>query len=126
MIQFTHVFVPSLCRFQLSTPSLQGLFALCALGLLQGDSTLTQATLQELSGLVKSGDKLTDVATLTAALKVQQVGSSGRIFSVCLKFSIFIDYIINFPYLSAVSVPALVAVGVCVKFKTVMPSCINI
>ena len=79
MIKFTHVFVPSLCRFQLSTPSLQGLFALCALGLLQGDSTLTQATLQELSGLVKSGDKLTDVATLTAALKVQQVGSSGQI-----------------------------------------------
>ena len=69
-------------RFQLSTPSLQGLLALCALGLLQGDLTLTQATLQELSGLVKGGDKLCDVAMLTAALKVQQVCHSTFIFTV--------------------------------------------
>ncbi|XP_076443971.1 tetratricopeptide repeat protein 37-like [Babylonia areolata] len=58
--------------FQLSTPSLQGLLALCALGVLQRDVTLTQATLQELSGLAKGKDKLCDVATLTAAFHLSQ------------------------------------------------------
>ncbi|KAK7473574.1 hypothetical protein BaRGS_00035177 [Batillaria attramentaria] len=58
--------------YQSSSPSLHGLFALCALGLLQGDATLTQATIQELSNLVKKGERITDVATLMAALKVSQ------------------------------------------------------
>ncbi|XP_012943920.1 tetratricopeptide repeat protein 37 isoform X2 [Aplysia californica] len=40
--------------FQTSQPSVQGLLALCALGLLQGDLTLASAVLEELS---KLGDK---------------------------------------------------------------------
>ncbi|KAL8583667.1 hypothetical protein ACOMHN_037390 [Nucella lapillus] len=68
--------------FQLSTPSVQGLLALCALGVLQRDATLTEATLQELSGLVKGGDRLCDVATLTAALKLSQGAGSQALDTV--------------------------------------------
>lgn len=68
--------------FQTATPSLQGLFALCALGLRQGDMTLTQATLQDLSARVQKDDALADVATLTAASGVSQGDVSGAILTV--------------------------------------------
>ncbi|XP_064650742.1 tetratricopeptide repeat protein 37-like [Lineus longissimus] len=56
---------------QTSKPSIPGLLALCSIGLLQSDSTLVAAVLQELEKLTQiPSDHLVDVTYLTATLYV--------------------------------------------------------
>lgn len=63
---------PSL-SYQICPSSVRGLLALCALGMVQMDLDLIEATLKELSDLVQGGESLVDVATLKVAFKVGQV-----------------------------------------------------
>ncbi|XP_013407175.1 tetratricopeptide repeat protein 37 isoform X1 [Lingula anatina] len=57
---------------QCSPPSKLGLKALCSLGLIEGDVTLSAAVLQEIPQLEEDADMLTDITWLTAALALLQ------------------------------------------------------
>ena len=62
-----------LFSFQLPEPSLWGLEALCALGLLQSDVTLATAVLEELFKHGGAGDHMTDIMCLNNMLNIQKV-----------------------------------------------------
>lgn len=68
------LFISCLYRSQLTPPSVEGLKALCAIGLLRSDQALTSAVVQELLKMEDpEQEHLVDITWLTAAEKINKV-----------------------------------------------------
>ena len=65
--------LPLFSSFKLSEPSLWGLEALCALGLLQSDVTLATAVQEELFKHGGADDHMTEIMLLNNVLNMQKV-----------------------------------------------------
>ena len=111
-------FCPLLFSFQLSEPSLLGLEALCALGLLQSDVTLATAVQEELFKHEGADSHMADILFLNSVFSLQKAS-----YNLTLQVSFFnvgqISLLLKLCDLSAFIANYLKYLCVCVCFRNI-------